>query len=81
MRQLPPTRRSSNVQNICGDQRLIAVAKGQLGTVRIWQRRYDEALAACHGSPERSLTPWASRVLWLPLGIKSGIVYRYTRKI
>jgi tetratricopeptide (TPR) repeat protein len=29
-----------------GDQRSIAVAKGQLGTVRLYQRRYDDALAA-----------------------------------
>ncbi|HEV3468406.1 MAG TPA: TIR domain-containing protein [Pyrinomonadaceae bacterium] len=29
-----------------GDQRGAAVAKGQLGSVRLWQRRYSEALAA-----------------------------------
>ncbi len=46
MRQLPPTRKSSNVQNSCGDQRSIAADKGQLGTVRMLQQRYEEALAA-----------------------------------
>jgi tetratricopeptide (TPR) repeat protein len=62
-----------------GDKRHIATAKGQLGTVRIWQQRYNEALAACIEAGEifdALGEPGSIAAAWHQI----GIVYRYKGK-
>jgi tetratricopeptide (TPR) repeat protein len=63
-----------------GDKRSIAAAKGQLGTVRIWQRRYNEALAACIEAGEifdALGEPGSVAAAWHQI----GLVYRYKEKL
>jgi len=62
-----------------GDKRHIATAKGQLGTARIWQRRYNEALVACIEAREifEALgEPGSVAAAWHQI----GLVYRYKEK-
>ena len=67
MRQQPHTKTPSNAAEQRDDQRSIAVGKGQLGTVRMLQQRYEEALAAYQealklfdalGEPGSVAVPW-----------------------
>ena len=62
-----------------GDKRHIATAKGQLGTARIWQRRYNEALAVCIEAGEifdALGEPGSVAAAWHQI----GLVYRYKEK-
>ena len=58
-----------------GDDREVAVGKGQLGTVRLQQRRYEEALAAYEEARERFTAldePGTVAVIWH----QTGMVYQ-----
>jgi tetratricopeptide (TPR) repeat protein len=67
------------IQRVCNDQRSIAVCKGQLGTVRLLQKRYAEALTAY----QEALSLFGSLGEPSSMGVtwhQIGMVYRYTRQ-
>lgn len=65
---------ASQESNQAGDQRSVAISKGELGTVRMLQRRYPEALAAYQEARERFTQlnePSTLAVYWQ----QTGMVY------